>query len=338
MKRIAQLVLPMLAMITISVSPAFACTNTGFFRDGINMTAAVINPTSAVTGTLNASGCNIGVYIDNVDATIDTAEIWGANYFGVLVNGDVNIVSASITNSTIHDIGESPLNGSQHGAGIYFRSFFLTGSASGTISGNTITNYQKGGIVTNGQGVNVAITDNVVTGQGRVNYIAQNGIQVGYGASASVMRNTVTGNAYTGVNNASSGGILVVGGPGYGTCPDSNPCPYTVNTRIIQNTVRESDVGVWLSNADASFNPPAAATNIKVVNNVLSNILVTNVSGCGFPLIYQAGVSDEGNNDKIIANSISGLGYANNNSGGCGTFSIDTTVTARSKVHANTIP
>lgn len=336
MKRFAFLLSLLCLFATLSLNAA-TCTHTGFIRDGIDMTAAVINPTTPVNGTLDATGCNIGVYIDGVDATIDTAEIFGANYYGVVVNGDVGSPSASITNSNIHDIGESPLNGTQHGVAIYFRSFFLTGSASGTISNDTFTNYQKGGIVANGQGVNVAITDNTVTGQGRVDYIAQNGIQVGYGASASVMRNTVTGNAYTGANNASSGGILVVGGAGYGTCPDGNPCPYTVNTRIIQNTVRESDVGVWLSNADASFAPPASATNIKVVNNVLSNALVTNISGCGTPLIYQAGVSDEGNNDKIVTNSISGLGYANFNSGGCGTFSIDTTVTARSKVHANTV-
>ena len=342
MKRFVFL-LSLLCLFTTLRLNAQGCTQTGFFRDGINMTAAVINPTSTVSGMLDASGCNIGVYIDSVDATIDTAEIFGANYFGVLVNGDVNTVSASISNSNIHDISETPPNGTQHGAGIYFRSYFLTGSASGTISGNTITSYQKGGIVANGQGVNVAITDNVVTGLGRVTYIAQNGIQVGYGASASIMRNTVSGNAYTGTNNASSGGILVVGGPGYndqtGACPDGNPCPYTVNTRIIQNTVRESDVGVWLSNADVAptYNPPASATNIKVVNNVLSNLMVTNISGCGSPLIYQAGVSDEGNNDKIISNSISGFGYANNNLNGCGTFSIDTTVTVRSKVHANTI-
>jgi hypothetical protein len=220
---------------------------------------------------------------------------------------------------------------------IYFRSFFLTGSASGTVSNNTLANYQKGGIVANGQGVNVAITDNIVTGQGAVDSIAQNGIQVGYGASATVMRNTVTGNAYTGPNNASSGGILVVGGPAYGTCPDGNPCPYTVNTRIIQNTVRESDVGVWLSNVDANFYPPTSATNIKVVNNVLSKLTVTNISGCGLPLFYQAGVSDEGNNDKIVTNSISGAGYANASTSGCGTFSIDASFAAREKVHANTI-
>jgi len=304
------------------------------------MTAAVINPATSVTGTVNATGCNIGVYIDGVDATIDTADIYGANYFGIVVNGDSGNSSAAVINNNIHDIGETPLNGAQHGIGIYFRSFFLNGSATGMVSNNTLSLYQKGGIVAIGQGVNVTITDNSVTGQGPVNYIAQNGIEIGYGARASVMRNTVTGHAYIGTNDAAAGGIIVVGGDAYGTCPDGNPCPYTVDTRIVQNIVRESDVGVWLANAqgDAAFSPPTSTTNIKVVNNVLSNSAFSNVSGCG-SVGYQAGVSDEGNNDKIVANSIAGPGYADNNASGCGTFSIDATFAARAKVHANsTVP
>jgi hypothetical protein len=156
MKRFVFLLSLLCLFTTLSLSAQ--CTSTGFVRDNINLTAAVVNPTTTLTGQVNATGCNIGVYISNVDATIDSAEIYGANYFGVVVNGDSGSPSASITNSNIHDIGESPLNGTQHGVGIYFRSFSLTGSASGTISTNTFTNYQKGGIVATGQGVNVAIT------------------------------------------------------------------------------------------------------------------------------------------------------------------------------------
>lgn len=40
------------------------CTPTGFFVDGLNLTAAMINP-GDVTGTLDATGCNIGVYYDD---------------------------------------------------------------------------------------------------------------------------------------------------------------------------------------------------------------------------------------------------------------------------------
>lgn len=331
MKRIAQLVLAMLVLITVSVSPAFACTPTGFFRDSINMTAALINPVDTVSGTVNAIGCNIAVYYDanGSGGTVTAADIFGSNYFGVLVNGDAGPVSVDVLNSTIHDIGEFPLNGSQHGVAIYYRAFFLGGSATGRISGNTFDRYQKGAIVVNGVGSNAVVSNNFVNGEGPVNYIAQNGIQFGYGSSGSVMKNTVTGNQYTGTSTV-SGGIIVVGGPGYGTCPDGNPCLYTTGIQIVQNNVVNNDVGIFLTNLDENGNAPADATNVKAVNNTISNNAITN----GY--CYQAGVSDVGNNDKIINNTISGAGYGPMTSP-CYAVHIDadTSFTNRPKVHAN---
>ena len=324
-KRIAQLVLAILAMITFSASPALACTPTGFFRDAINMTAALINPVDTVSGTVDAIGCNIAVYYDSngLGGTVKAADIFGSNYFGVLVNGDAGPVSVDVLNSTIHDIGESPLNGSQHGVAVYYRAFFLGGGATGKINGNTIERYQKGGIVVNGVGSNAVVSNNIVHGLAPVNFIAQNGVQFGFGSSGSAMRNTVTGNQYTGSSTA-SGGILVVGGPGYRTCPDGGPCLYTTGIQIVQNIVTNNDVGVWLSNIDASGNPPVDQTNEKVVNNTISNNTCVNQ--------YQAGVSDQGNNDKIINNRISGIGSATP----CGVaVDADVSFTNRPKVHAN---
>ena len=67
-------------------------------------------------------------------------------------------------------------------------------------------------------------------------------------------------------------------------------------------------------------------TNVKVVNNTISK--------AGFTNLYQAGVSDTGNNDKIITNRISGPGYDPNFAG---RFSVDAdpSLTNRAKVHAN---
>ncbi len=76
-----------------SASVRAACTPTGFFRDSINMTAALINPPLTVTGVVDATGCNIGVYYDAGNTgSIKKAEIFGSNYFGVLVNGDAGSV------------------------------------------------------------------------------------------------------------------------------------------------------------------------------------------------------------------------------------------------------
>ena len=91
-----------------------------------------------VSGALDATGCNIGVYYDNAHTgNVTGANIHSANYYGVVVNGDVGAVAVNVTGSAIHDIGESPLTGqgSQHGNAVYDRAF--GGTASGTISGNT---------------------------------------------------------------------------------------------------------------------------------------------------------------------------------------------------------
>ena len=277
------------------------CTATGFIRDGIDMTAAQIG--GNVTGNLDATGCNIGVYYDSTHTGNVTAgaNISGSNYFGVFVNGDVGTVKVNVTGAAIHDIGETPLNGSQHGNAIYYRALG-TGTASGTISGNTITHYQKGGITTNGK-VTATITNNTVTGEGPVNYIAQNGIQVGYGAKATVTGNNVSRNAYTGANLASSAGILVVGGPCYSL-------PLTVGLDISKNTLTNNDVGVWLFNSAADCaTATATKTNNSLKFNTITNVAVTNTTGYSATCGYQAGISDLGTKDLIVNNSISGLGY-----------------------------
>ncbi len=67
--------------LTAGPASAATCTPTGFYRDGINMTAAVI-ATGDVTGqTVDATGCNIGIfYGPGASATVDSVDVSGANY------------------------------------------------------------------------------------------------------------------------------------------------------------------------------------------------------------------------------------------------------------------
>lgn len=164
-----------------STRSGITCLPTGFFRDGINLTAAQIG--GDVTGTLDATTCNIGAYNPT---SVSGAIIFGANYFGIVANG----VTLTVSNTTVRNIGEVPFNGSQHGVAIYY-----TGS-SGTISDNQVSLYQKGGIVVR-DGGKVTINGNTVTGAGPVDYIAQNGIQVSFGTSARLFGNNVSLNNYT---------------------------------------------------------------------------------------------------------------------------------------------
>lgn len=278
-----------------------SCTATGFYRDNINLTAAVIatGTSYSVTGQVNAAGCNIGVYYGpGTGGTVTAAQVFGSNYFGVVNNGG----KVTVTGSQIHDIGENPLNGDQHGVAIYFAP---DNPSKGTMSKNLIWNYQKGGIVVNGVGSNALISHNTVIGQGPVNYIAQNGIQIGFGAKGTISNNIVTGNSYTGSGGAASGGILIVGGECYSSA-------LTIGVHITNNDVIGNDVGIYLSNIDGTYPncpPTLTPTNIVVKNNISTNDGVNNTSGYGPNAGYQAGVSDQGDDDTIENNGICGLGY-----------------------------
>lgn len=300
-----------------------ACAPTGFVRDSINLTAALINPHSTVRGDVDATGCNIGVYFSSgKHGSINNANIHGANYYGVVNDG----ADVDIKNSNISDIGEKPFNGTQHGVAIYFA--FNT-NARGDIVNNYIWSYQKGGIVVNGPSARSRIRNNTVIGLGPVNFIAQNGIQAGYGADTEIDNNFVSGNSYTGANLAASGGILLVGGDCYG----GNP---TTKTEIANNNVVANDVGVWLSNLDASCNPVATPTRNNVTNNSIVNNAINNTTGNGPTQGYQAGISDQGNFDLISNNDVCGSGYAPPGTASAALFGIDTTLTNNPKVSHNT--
>ncbi len=293
-----------LPFVLAGTAHAATCAPTGFVRDSINLTAAQIGGT--VRGTLNSTGCNIGVYFDKAHpGSVQHANIFGANYFGVVVDGGQGNVHVNIQQSSIHNIGEVPFNGTQHGNAIYYYSDNASGNVTGVVSQNHVYQYQKGGIIVNGPNTRVNVINNTVNGLGPVNFIAQNGIQISRGASGNVMQNTVTGNAYTGTNNAVSTGVLI-----YGGCGD----PLVTGVTIAHNTLRGNDVGAYAFNGNADCTSgPATPTDINIDHNIISNDAVTNVSGNGSPQGYQAGVTDAGNGDKITFNLISGTGYAPQN-------------------------
>ncbi len=358
-RKFLSLALAGMATAALAASGALAatCTPTGFYKDSTNLTAAVINSPGTFSGPLNATGCNIGVfYGPGASGTVDSANISGANYFGVLIAGDCGVgaptcagtgaTSVDVTNSTISAIHDLPsLDGDQHGDAIAYYAFAAGASATGTASGNVISDYQKGGIVALGPGASASISGNTVTGIGPTPLIAQNGIEIDYGASGQVMRNTVTGNSYSGTNDASSAGILIFGG-----CQSLvGNYPLTTGVQIVKNIVGDStstdgnDIGVALANYDPTCaTAPSTPTNNKVINNAITNDEVTNVSGNGSSNGYQAGVLDSGANDKIINNDISGAGYTTSPTcqlvaGGTETCPIDTGSSTAAKVHANSI-
>lgn len=112
---------------------AAPCAPTGFIRDGINMTAASINPTGTVTGEVDATGCNIGVYYGPTSARRQSRRC--QRPWRELLRYRRQKAKVDVTNSFVHQIGETPLNGSQHGVGIYYAT--ITGQQNGDCNGST---------------------------------------------------------------------------------------------------------------------------------------------------------------------------------------------------------
>jgi Right handed beta helix region len=306
-----------------ATAAAATCTATGFIRDGIDLTAAMINPSGVVTGNVDATGCNIAIYYGpGSHGSVWKANVHGATYFGVVNNGG----HVNVRRSSVHDIGESPLNGAQHGLAIAYVQD--SPGSTGWITNNKIWNYQKGGIVVRGTSTRALVGGNRVTGAGPVDFIAQNGIQVSDGAKARVEKNIVKGNSYTGNGLVSSAGILVFGGCGLALVK---------GITIDKNVLVGNDVGIWLFNGDpACVNASPTPTRITATKNRVSNRAVTNTSGWGvIGQAYQAGIADFGNHDKITKNRICGVGYKPVATPPPYLFFIDTTGAISPSVHFN---
>jgi hypothetical protein len=103
--------------------------------------------------------------------------------------------------------------GNQAGEGIFVES--SGGKSQITVQNSAVHDFQKNGITTNGAGISAQIQNNSVRGSGPNLYIAQNGIQLGYGAMGEVEGNALSDFVYSGEGYGASGsGILIVGSHG----------------------------------------------------------------------------------------------------------------------------
>jgi hypothetical protein len=271
----------------------------GMTHDGAGHKVTAIDPPGDhFRGAVLQNGGASANVVDTVLETMGLESVCqtGQNKLvGILFDG----AAGTITRNTILSVNKNPragvLSGCQEGNAIEAANFgSMPGRMEVKIDNNTIHNYQKTGIVVNGD-VDGTIVANTVIGAGPQGFIGQNGIQIGAGASARVKGNTVTGNSYTGSGTA-SGGIIVASGPLH----HSN---YSFGIEIESNTLIGNDVGVWLMQMNEKRESPVVATRVSVVNNIITNDAVTNGH------TYQAGITAHGKNDFIKGNRISGAGY-----------------------------
>lgn len=160
--------------------------------------------------------------------------------YGVAVLGDAKL---TMSRSTVGHVGGDPTqDGCQGGVGIEV-GLATSGTTADTgtakLSNDTVTSYQKNGITVDGAGSNATISNTTVTGAGLAAVLAQNGIQISDGATATISGSAVSGDecgdaaAGCGANpvtNTQSAGILAF---------DSGALSVT------GTTVSASDMGVY---------------------------------------------------------------------------------------------
>ena len=179
------------------------------------------------------------------------------------------------TNVTVAGAGASPINGCQGGVAYEIGTARTEPGEVGhaSIKGGSVSGYQKNGITVEGAGSSLAVNGTTVTGAGATPEIAQNGIQVSYGASGAIKKATVSGNE---CNNSSCGadsqadyqstGVLF-----YGAANGSS---------VTNSTIAGNDIGVYSESttevepAEPS-SPQITASNNKLENDRYESVLVS---------------------------------------------------------------
>jgi parallel beta-helix repeat protein len=223
--------------------------------------------------TTGSSGCsidNVGIYFRNA--------------------------SGSIVNSAVSYIGLNPdgsITGCQEGLGVFIESY--GGTASVTMTGNSIHDFDKNGITADGSAATLVATNNAVTGAGPTPLIAQNGIQVSDGAKGTVNSNVVSSVDYTPSSTAATGILF------YLAADDG---------QVNNNVVSDSNNGVYFqgsnhnqadgNNISKTFNYDAVVVFQSDFDVIENNI----ISRAGLEVPNQEGIYVCGSNNKIENNTI----------------------------------
>ncbi|MCZ3387695.1 MAG: DUF1565 domain-containing protein [Actinomycetia bacterium] len=187
----------------------------GMTLDGDNHQITAVDPDGGhfLGAVVQNAGPSANVQNLRITATLATAcDAYPNSLAGIRLDG----AAGWIMNNTVTGLQQGLSgDGCQEGNAIEVRNTSVTGIPSVTVTGNTVSKYQKTGIIVSGK-VSAVVVGNTVTGYGPVDFIAQNGIQVSRGATARVGNNTISDNFYTpksytacGLIIYKAGGVLV---------------------------------------------------------------------------------------------------------------------------------
>jgi hypothetical protein len=196
---------------TITVLPGITLDGNGYTITAVeplsgHFTGAVVQNAMA-GGEIHVTNLTIVASLNGNPCDAGEQRLRGILFFGA---------SGTATNNHV-TVTQGVNFGCQEGNAIEARNFvdetlFSPDRTTVTISDNVVPQYQKTGILANGN-VDAIITRNVITGVGATTLIAQNGVQIGFGATGLVSANEISGSNYT-PNSFFACGIIVVDSDG----------------------------------------------------------------------------------------------------------------------------
>ncbi|HUG26967.1 MAG TPA: right-handed parallel beta-helix repeat-containing protein [Gemmatimonadales bacterium] len=254
----------------------------GFTLDGAGYTITAVNP---------VSGAFLGGVVKNADATAHVTKVnirtdgligckgGDERLRGILLEG----ASGSITHSSVVGINRGA-SGCQEGNAIEVRNAPFDGTHPNTVSveiaHNTVADYQKTGIVCNGD-ANCSIHHNDVGASATQANLAANSVQLGFGATGDLTLNKIAGNSWC-INTSAAATAVLLYLPSSGVVVESN--------RIDGN----SDVGIY-----------AYGDGMVIAKNRVADV----GADCS---VYDVGIGDYGSNyplssNSLVKNSVSGF-------------------------------
>jgi hypothetical protein len=268
-----------------------------------NQNLALIQPLAVApnsTSTFNSGPIAAIVVVDGaknvnltnltVDGGANTTNACGPELVGVFYrNSSGRVDSLAIRNIRLG----AGSGGCQSGIGIFVQSG--QGRTSRVdLANNSIHDYQKNGIAANEVGTYVNVSGNAVTGLGSTNDIAQNGIQIGFGAAGVVDSNSVIDHIFgqcisLQVCSATATNILVFQSDG---------------VKVTRNNTGNSQVNIDFQEANKGEVTGNTIFESRVFDGVA---LIGNSNRASGNIIFnseESGVFVQGNKNEVTGNTI----------------------------------
>ena len=209
-------------------------------------------------------------------------------------------------------VRNTPWDGSQHGNAVYaFHS--AAGPFALEIGGCNVSDFQKNGITVNGAGITADIHDCVVTGNGATPITAQNGVQVGFGASATLADDAVSAIGYTGTGTVACGMLLFGGGTMSVSAPSVTNCQVGLYLEDVNGSVNNASVSSSFAAGPGGY--PAYGFNVYNTSASVPNAVSADGPASRRP--PASPVTDDGGAFAPRARSAAALALGVTLTGGC---------------------